>query len=210
VTYVSESHVSYNGGNGGVEVRPTPQQESYATERHVGPVSAQTQHVQQARSNPELRASANEGKPPIAATTKPADFKTGVVASRQAGGAYKAPPNAARGNEARPANEARPSAENHPANNAGAPPNTNGHASELQQHKFTPPNTGNTATDNKYQQQQVEQRQAPHQTAPKSESGTPLKSRIDRALAADRVVSGFERWCEEDLSSGFNWLGSEG
>jgi hypothetical protein len=154
VTYVSESHVSYNGGNGGVEVRPTPQQESYANERHVGPVSAQTQHVQQARSNPELRASANEGKPPIAATTKPADFKTGVVASRQAGGAYKAPPNAARGNEARPANEARPSAENHPANNAGAPPNTNGHASELQQHKFTPPNTGNTATDNKYQQQQ--------------------------------------------------------
>jgi WXXGXW repeat (2 copies) len=155
VTYVSESHVSYNGGNGGVEVRPTPQQESYAHEHHVGPVSAQTQHVQQARSNPELRASANEGKPPIAATAKPADFKTGVVASRQAGGAYKAPPpNTARSNEARPANEARPSTENHPANNTGATPNTNGHASELQQHKFTPPNTGNTATDNKYQEQQ--------------------------------------------------------
>jgi hypothetical protein len=157
VTYVSENHVSYNGGNGGVEVRPTPQQESYANEHHVGPVSAQTQHVQQARSNPELRASANEGKPPIAATAKPADFKTGVVASRQAGGAYKAPPsNAARSNEAHPGNEARPSTENHPANNAGASASTNGHASELQQHKFTPPNTGNTATDNKYQQQQAQ------------------------------------------------------
>ena len=155
VTYVTESHVSYNGGNGGVETRPTPQQESYANEHHVGPVSAQTQHVQQARSNPELRATANEGKPPIAATAKPADFKTGVVASRQAGGTYKAPPpNAARSSEARPTNEARPTTENHPASNTGATPNTNGHTSELQQHKFTPPNTGNTATDKKYQQQQ--------------------------------------------------------
>ena len=30
VTNVSETHVSYNGGAGGVEARPTPQQESYA------------------------------------------------------------------------------------------------------------------------------------------------------------------------------------
>ena len=73
---------------------------SYANEHHTGPVAAQTQHVQEARSNPELRASANQGKPPIAATAKPGDFKTGVVASRQAGGEYKAPPaNAARGND---------------------------------------------------------------------------------------------------------------
>ncbi|MFZ3187074.1 MAG: YXWGXW repeat-containing protein, partial [Candidatus Sulfotelmatobacter sp.] len=141
VTNVSETHVSYNGGTGGVESRPTPQQESYANEHHVGPVAAQTQHVQEARNNPELRASANHGKPPIAATAKPGDFKTGVVASRQAGGEYKAPPaSAARGNEARSENEARPT--------------TNNHASELQPHKFTPPHTGNAATDKKYQQQQ--------------------------------------------------------
>jgi hypothetical protein len=142
VVNVSETHVSYNGGTGGIEARPTPQQESYANEHHVGPVAAQTQHVQAARSNPELRASANQGKPPIAATARPGDFKTGVVATKQAGGEYKAPPaNAARSNEARPAtSEARP--------------NTNSHASELQPHKFTPPNSGNSATDKKYQQQQ--------------------------------------------------------
>ena len=195
VTYVTESHVSYNGGNGGVETRPTPQQESYANEHHVGPVSAQTQHVQQARSNPELRATANEGKPPIAATAKPADFKTGVVASRQAGGAYKAPPpNAARSNEARPANEARPSTENHPANNPATTPNTNGHASELQQHKFTPPNTGNTATDNKYQQQQAklaakqaqdhqklqQQQEKEHQQATKQNYNEPQKQQMEQ------------------------------
>jgi hypothetical protein len=142
VVNVSETHVSYNGGTGGIEARPTPQQESYANEHHVGPVAAQTQHLQAARSNPELRASANQGKPPIAATARPGDFKTRVVATKQAGGEYKAPPaNAARSNEARPAtSEARP--------------NTNSHASELQPHKFTPPNSGNSATDKKYQQQQ--------------------------------------------------------
>jgi hypothetical protein len=153
VTNVSESHVSYNGGNGGVEARPTPQQASYARQRHVGPVAAQTQHVQAARSNPQLRASSNQGKPPIAATAKPGDFKTGVVATRQAGGEYKAPtPNAAHGNQARPANEARPT-ENRPNNGTQATPNAN-HASELQQHSFTRPNTGNDAMNKKYQQQQ--------------------------------------------------------
>ena len=101
VVNVTETHVSYNGGTGGVEARPTSQQESYANEHHVGPVAAQTQHVQAARSNPELRASANQGKPPIAATAKPGDFKTGAVPTKSAGGEYKAPPaNAAGGNKA--------------------------------------------------------------------------------------------------------------
>jgi hypothetical protein len=125
VTNVSENHVSYNGGTGGVEARPTPQQESYANEHHVGPVTAQTQHVQEARNNPELRASANQGKPPIAATAKPGDFKTGVVGSRQAGGEYKAPPaNAAGGNVARTANETRPGTENRPENTTEPSPDT--------------------------------------------------------------------------------------
>ncbi|MGA8620390.1 MAG: YXWGXW repeat-containing protein [Candidatus Sulfotelmatobacter sp.] len=155
VTYVSETHVSYNGGSGGIEARPTPQQESYGKQHHVGPVAAQTQHVQEARSNPELRATTNHGKPPIAATAKPADFKSGVVATREAGGEYKAPPaNAARGNEARPGNEAHPGTENRPENTNEARPTTNNHASELQPHKFTPPNSGTAATDKKYQQQQ--------------------------------------------------------
>jgi hypothetical protein len=117
---VNDTHVSYNGGTGGVETRPTPQQQSYAGQHHVPPVSAQTQQVQQARSNPQLRASANQGKPPIAATAKPGDFKSGVVASKQAGGEYKAPPaNAARSNENRPsANANRPVDVNRPAANA--------------------------------------------------------------------------------------------
>ncbi len=127
---ISETHVSYNGGQGGLEARESEQERSYASERHVGPVAAQTQHVQEARGNPELRASANHGRPPVAATARPGDFKTGAVASREAGGEYKAPPAGAAGR-----------------------PNPS-HASEIETHKSTPPNTGNPATDKKYQQQQ--------------------------------------------------------
>ena len=39
----SSSHVAFNGGRGGVAARPTPEQESYAHERHTPPVAAQTQ-----------------------------------------------------------------------------------------------------------------------------------------------------------------------
>jgi hypothetical protein len=184
------TRVSYNGGTGGVEARPTAQEETYSKERHTGRVAAQNEHIQQARSNPELRASNNRGKPPIAATAKPGDFKGGVVAAKQAGGEYKAPPaNASRngnatrtgneapsGNEKRPATEARPEnrpasnseprpenetrpatgthPENRPTNNSEARSNTSGHAGEVQPHKYTPPNTGNSTTDRKYQQQQ--------------------------------------------------------
>jgi hypothetical protein len=171
------TRVSYNGGAGGVEARPTAQEETYSKEQHVARVPAQTAHIQQARSNPELRASNNQGKPPIAATAKPGDFKSGVVPAKQAGGAYKAPPaNAAHagnrapaGNEARPATEAHPATENRPATEArpatqpadrpataaGKAP-ANGHAAELQPHASTPPNTGNAATDKRYQQQQAQ------------------------------------------------------
>jgi hypothetical protein len=134
VSNASESHVSYNGGSGGVEARPTPQQETYAKEQHVGPVAAQTQQVETARNNPALRASVNQGKPPIAATAKPGDFTTGFVAAKQAGGEYKAPPaNAASANAARVG--------------------TINHASELPAHEFKAPNTGDAPTNKSFQQQ---------------------------------------------------------
>ena len=62
VEYNSGNRVSYNGGNGGINERPSSQEETYDKERHIGPVAAQNQHVQQARSNrscapPRIRAS---------------------------------------------------------------------------------------------------------------------------------------------------------
>src|SRR5277367_6821229 len=56
---VVNNRVSYNGGNGGVEARASAEEERADRERHIAPVAAQTQHVEAARNNPELRATAN-------------------------------------------------------------------------------------------------------------------------------------------------------
>ncbi|WP_158941597.1 YXWGXW repeat-containing protein [Granulicella sp. S190] len=137
------NRVSYNGGNGGIEARATSQQEAIAQERHIPPVQAQVQHVQTARSNPQLRASVNQGKPPIAATARPTQFSgQGVVAAHEAGAPYHPPAN-------RPNAEARPATPDSRSVNPA-------HASELQPHQApAPPNTGNAKLDQKYQQQQA-------------------------------------------------------
>jgi hypothetical protein len=153
------NRVSYNGGEGGTNARPSPQEEAVARERHIAPVAAQTQHVQAARANPELRASANHGKPPIAATVKPGALNDrGVVPAKEAGAPYK--PANQRGNEqaGRPANNVpRPGNTEQvarPGNNVPRPP-VPAHAKELQPHERpAPPNTGNPKLDQKYQQQQ--------------------------------------------------------
>jgi hypothetical protein len=154
--YNTTTRVSYNGGTGGVTERARPEEQAAAREKHIAPVHEQVQHLQAARTNPELRASANHGKPPIAATTKPAAFSgSGVVAARE-GGRYNPPPktgnsaatrtetgNAARGNAA-----ARTDTGNTAHANAT-------HAKELQPYKpASTANSGNPKVDQKYQQQQ--------------------------------------------------------
>jgi WXXGXW repeat (2 copies) len=141
------TRVSYNGGEGGINERPRPEEEAAAHARHLPPVPDQRQHVQQARSNPQLRASVNRGKPPIAATPKPAAFNDrGVVPAREAGAIHGGPRNAGRGN-AGPGNTA-------PGNNAPRRANAV-HPSELPPvERPGPPNTGNPKVDQKYQKQQ--------------------------------------------------------
>ena len=78
----NNSHVAFNGGQGGIQARPTPQQESYMHEHHTPPVAAQVQQVHAARENRALFASNNHGRPPVAATAKPGEFSgRGVVAA---------------------------------------------------------------------------------------------------------------------------------
>jgi hypothetical protein len=126
VNNVTVNHVSYNGGEGGIAARPTDQERSYADQHHIPPVAAQTEHLQAARGNPELRASSNHGAPPIAATAKPSDFKTGIVPTKEAGGEYRA---------------------------SAAPPKD---ATELQAHKYEARPTGNADLDERNQRQQDE------------------------------------------------------
>ncbi len=137
------NHVSYNGGEGGINVRPRPEEEAAARERHVGPIAAQTEHIQAARGNPQLRASVNMGRPAIAATAKPGEFTgRGAVAAREAGGSYT-PVNRG-GSQPRP--------ENRTENSVPRPPV---HPHDLPAvERPGAPNTGNPKLDQKYQQQQ--------------------------------------------------------
>jgi WXXGXW repeat (2 copies) len=94
------TRVSYNGGNGGINRRPTPQEEAVVHEKHIPAVAAQTEHVQAARAKPELRASVNHGTPSVAATPKPGALNDrAVVPAKQAGAPYNRP-------ETRPVNRA--------------------------------------------------------------------------------------------------------
>lgn len=78
--------VSYNGGQGGLSARPSPQQIAFARQPHVAATQVQQQHVQLARQDPKLREAENKGRPPIAATARPEKFSgAGVVAAKTAG-----------------------------------------------------------------------------------------------------------------------------
>jgi hypothetical protein len=68
------TNVSYNGGQGGITARPTPQQEAYARQAHTPPTALQTQQERTASTNRALLASVNNGRPPIAATSRPGEF----------------------------------------------------------------------------------------------------------------------------------------
>jgi hypothetical protein len=180
---VNVARVSYNGGNGGVNARATAQEETAARERHVGPVAAQTQHFQAARSNPELRASQNHGKPPIAATSRPGSFSGGGVVAARSGGNYNPPANRGGNSTNRPpaadtktqSNNRVENNNNRAENNPNRPPtagtartetNTNRaennrtytHASEVPKH--TAPEVSNPNPKYQQQQEKLNQKQA--------------------------------------------------
>jgi hypothetical protein len=88
----NDNHVAYNGGRGGVNMRPTRQQESFARQAHTAPLPMQREHERAAMQNRQNFARENHGRPAIAATARPADFsRRAVVPARAAGGEWHAP-----------------------------------------------------------------------------------------------------------------------
>ena len=189
----NNSHVSFNGGTGGIQARATPQQEAAAQSRHIAPVAAQTAHVQEARSNPEMRASANHGNPPAAAVAK----SEAVAAKPEAAAAKPEAANeraatAAKEPEKEGAATSEVKPEEKPA--VAARPTPAAHASELQPHKTTAPNTGNAKTDQKYQKQQdtlaakqtqdhqklAQQQEKEHQQLTKSNASDAQKQQVEQ------------------------------
>jgi hypothetical protein len=142
----NETRVSFNGGNGGINSRPTSREEEAARGRHLPPVSVQAQHVQAARSNRELHASVNQGRPSIAATQKPGDFREHVVPAKEAGAPYHPPANRGAGGGRGNAPAGR--AENNRSGNIVHPKDI------PSAERRTAPNTGNAKLDQKYQKQQ--------------------------------------------------------
>jgi len=70
----NESHVSFNGGRGGIEARPTREEEEAEHDRHIAAAGDQLRHEQTARSNPQFRYKSNGGKPPVTASSRPGEF----------------------------------------------------------------------------------------------------------------------------------------
>lgn len=128
VNNTTVNNVSYNGGTGGVQARPTAQEQAYTNEPHTAPLAAQAQQEHLASQNHENFASVNQGKPAVAATAKAGDFSNhSVIGARSSGGEYHAP--------AMSPKEAR----------APAPVNTGnrGGSSNEGFRPFTPPNSNN-------------------------------------------------------------------
>ena len=94
IRYNNRNRVSYNGGRGGLNVRPNPSQMNAARARRFGAIPAQRQLVHQAQGNRAQFAKTNRGRPAEAAYTRPLN------------GGRKAP--AARPQDFRPASRARP------------------------------------------------------------------------------------------------------
>ncbi len=130
VVIVNETHVSYNGGRGGIDRRPTPEQDAALKERHIAPVAAQAEHAQAARANPEQRAGVNHGKPAVASTPRPETAKDHPAAE--------------------PARAAEPVAKQ-PENTPAKPV---AHPNDLPPiARPAPVNSGNAKADKKYEQQ---------------------------------------------------------
>ena len=154
------NRVSYNGGDGGINARPTREQEAAAHERHLPPVAVQTQHMQAARTDREQHASVNRGKPAIAASPRPADSKDRVPA-KEAGGPYNPPANRGEGNRGnrqdaqRPENDQQGQGQRSENNNNNDRPGNVIHPKDLPRSDRPPSrNSGDAKQDQRYQRDQ--------------------------------------------------------
>jgi len=112
VTITNHSTVAFNGGHGGVDARPTSQEQAAMHENHVQPTAAQTSHQNFAAQNKSQFASNNGGHPAVMAARTPEAFHANPT------GAPRTAAPAGNNSHAAPANQmhaAAPAANNRPA-----------------------------------------------------------------------------------------------
>jgi hypothetical protein len=168
----NESHVAFNGGEGGVVARPTAQEQAYAREPHQPAVAAQVQQEHAASQNRAMFASANHGAPAVAATARPGEFSgRGVVAAKSAGAPYHAPAMSPREARASSPAESRNNSVESRGNNNARP--------------FTPPNHENNANNNRPENQEHSQAK-PAQQKPQKEQQKPQQQKKESKPDKDR------------------------
>jgi hypothetical protein len=158
VNKVRVTHVSYNGGPGGLNARPTSAEMQAEHDRHIAATSVQQQHQNSARQDRAQFASVNHGKPAVMASARPSEFRASGAArpvGKQAMTTH--------GTAHMPANNARME---HSNSGAGAT-----HPSRA----ATPPASRSSARP-QGRTSNLEPRQAQHQTSHAAPSPTPERS----------------------------------
>jgi hypothetical protein len=125
VNHITVNRVSYSGGPGGINARPTHEQQMAMREHHFQPTALQRQHEHAAREDRSFLASVNHGRPGLAATARPAEFRgprvlpgpsnRGAYDRNQAHGVPRPQSSVARYNE-----RSMPRQETHPSHVANA------------------------------------------------------------------------------------------
>jgi hypothetical protein len=70
-TIINNTHVSYNGGPGGISHAPSPEERTAMNEHHLAPTSFQAQHASAAMHDHNSYAKVNGGHPQNAAVSRP-------------------------------------------------------------------------------------------------------------------------------------------
>ncbi len=176
---VNENHVAFNGGAGGIQARPTPQEEQYAHEQHTPALAAQTEHEHMASQNRDNFANVNHGRPAIAATARAGDFSSrSAIPARSAGGEYHAPAMSPR--EAAASNHGGAAGRSNDGFRPFTPPSHNNNASQNNSENSRGGNQSHANESRPQSHPQNASRPEQHKSSPPPEHSNPPKPKGDR------------------------------
>ncbi|MGA9718727.1 MAG: YXWGXW repeat-containing protein [Acidobacteriaceae bacterium] len=126
VNHYNTTRVSFNGGHGGIAMRPNGDEQRWSREQHTPPLGAQHQNEMRASQNHAQFANVNHGQPQNFARTQPATFNRNMSANNRPTNTFnRGAANNSRpmmnNNASRPAtfNNAQRTATNNPGFNRG-------------------------------------------------------------------------------------------
>jgi hypothetical protein len=188
VNRYNTTRVSFNGGRGGVAMRPNGDEQRWSREQHTAPLEAQHQNEMRASQNRQQFANVNHGRPQNLARTEPVAFnRSPAMNNRPAGNINRGPAAMPSHTVATPANN-RPMMNNNasrtatfnnaqrPAmnNNASRPASFNNAqrtATSNQNFNRGPQQTYRPQAQQQYHAAPQQTRQAPQQSRPQESHG---------------------------------------